>query len=385
MIHNAIVLSMSRRVADILEILEQLVGFDTSSHKTNVPLVHWVRDYLDRHGVASELLPDASGEKLNLIARIGDASARGIVLNGHTDVVPAEPGRWSSDPFSLHRRGDRVFGRGTTDMKGFLSVVLAAVPEMKAADLRRPIILAFSHDEEVGCLGTPGLVAAISPGQEVIVGEPTSLRPGIRHKGARLQTLSITGVAAHSGTPERGVNAIEYGQRAMADLIELGHGLAAQDDVFPSNLVITAAKGGNAPNIVPPEFELTWMFRPADGADAAEVGAKIEGIATMTTLALEARDSRAGATLSTLCDVPPFCADVSALSADLQGVLAQNGSPVSLDFATEAGIFHDGGHDVIVCGPGDMAQGHIDDEFVEIAALEAGRDFISDVIDAARA
>ncbi len=385
MIHNALVLTMGQSIADILEILERLVGFDTSSHKTNVPLVRWVKDYLDRHGVASELLPDASGEKLNLIARIGEGSMRGIVLNGHTDVVPADPDRWSSDPFLLRRRGDRVFGRGTTDMKGFLSVVLSAVPEMKAADLRRPIILAFSHDEEVGCLGTPGLMAAMPPGQEVIVGEPTSLRPGIRHKGARLQTLSITGVAAHSGTPEQGVNAIEYGQRAMAGLIDIGNALATQDGEFQSNLTITAAKGGSAPNIVPPEFEVTWLFRPANSADAADVGTKIERIAAMTTQTLEARDPRAGAVLSTVCDVPPLRTEVSAMSASLQGVLIQAGPPVSLDFATEAGIFYHDGHDVIVCGPGDMAQGHTDDEFIEIAALEAGRKFIGDVIDAAGA
>jgi len=383
MIHSAIVLSMGGSIADSLEILERLVGFDTSSHKTNLPLVHWVKGYLDRHGVASELLPDASGEKLNLIARIGDASARGIVLSGHTDVVPADPGRWSSDPFSLRRLGDRVFGRGTTDMKGFLSVVLAAVPDMKAADLQRPIILAFSHDEEVGCLGTPGLMGALPAGQEVIVGEPTRLRPGIRHKGARLQTLAITGVPAHSGTPEQGVNAIEYGQRAIAGLIDLGNELAAQDGAFPSNLTVTAAKGGSAPNIVPPEFEVTWMFRPASNADAADVGAKIARIAAMTTEALETRDPRAGAVLSTVCDVPPLCTEVSAMSASVRNVLTQAGPPVSLDFATEAGIFHEGGHDVIVCGPGDMAEGHTDDEFIEISALEAGRTFIGDVIDAA--
>lgn len=376
---------MQSGISEILGILERLVGFDTSSHKSNAPLVLWVRDYLAANGVDCDLLPDAGGEKFNLLARIGGGSGRGIVLSGHTDVVPADPAAWRSDPFRLDRRGDRVYGRGTTDMKGFLSIVLAAVPAMRSAHLARPIYLAFSHDEEVGCLGAAALAASLPRKQEVIVGEPTSLRPGLRHNGARIQTLTVTGRAAHSGTPGLGVNAIEHAQPALQSLIAIGSTLAQTSSDFPSSLVVTGVRGGGAVNCVPAQCEVTWLFRPSGQPDSARVEAEIARITDRTHGAVTANFHGGGARVSTICDVPAFVVDAADLDAGLLGTIAARDAPAILDFATEAGIFREAGHDVIVCGPGDMAQGHIDDEFIEVSELEAGMGLIAEVLDAARA
>lgn len=203
------------------EVLEHLVAFDTSSHKSNKPLIEWVKTYLEGQGVAAQTFDDATGLKQNLMATIGDPGGQGIVLSGHTDVVPAEAVHWSSDPFKLRLEDGKLFGRGTTDMKGFLSIVLAAVPDMAKRKLARPITLAFTYDEEVGCLGAPDLVERLPRFQRVIVGEPTSLVPGDRHKGGRVQIMTLKGVPAHSGTPELGVNAIAHAARALDGLAAL--------------------------------------------------------------------------------------------------------------------------------------------------------------------
>lgn len=376
---------MSGNIAHVLDILERLVGFDTTSHKTNAPLINWVKNYLDSHGVTCSLLPDVTGKKFNLVACIEGTSPRGIVLSGHTDVVPAFKGDWSCDPFALTRRGDRVYGRGTTDMKGFLSVVLEAIPKMKAAKLGRSITLAFSYDEEIGCFGAPEIAAMIPKGQEVIVGEPTSLVPSMKSKGARAQTLSVNGIPAHSGSPERGVNAIALIEPALAGLVSLGDALSNEEKEYRSNLVVTAITGGGALNVVPAHCALSWLFRPASGLDVESVSAGIDKIVSATIKSVMMANPKANVELKTNCDVPLFSANPLELKGELCRNILENQTTIDLPFATEAGIFHDAGHDVIICGPGDMAQGHIDDEYIEIADLENGQKFIGDIIDTARA
>ena len=365
------------RLETCIEILEQLVSFDTSSHRSNLPLISWIKAYLDRHGVETVLLNDPTGEKQNLIAVIGDRSLTGIVLSGHTDVVPADKDRWSSDPFRLRLEGDKAYGRGTTDMKGFLSVVLAAVPAMTSRGLKRPITLAFSYDEEVGCLGVPSLLDRLKPGQWIIVGEPTNLLPGIRHKGGRVQSMKIRGSPAHSGTPDLGVNAIASAIPVLQRLSELGADLAETGGGYPSNLVVTRISGGGPINLVPADCEVTWMLRAASKADTDQVDAELASLASEIDHDLKRRHKDAGAWLETSRDVPPF---VRTAPDGVLDRLTQGRAPVCLTFGTEAGFYSEAGHDVIVCGPGDMAQGHTDDEFIEIKALADGCRFIEDVI-----
>jgi acetylornithine deacetylase len=360
------------------DILARLVGFDTTSHKSNKPLIAWVKDYLKGHGVQAMLLDDDTGQKQNLIAIIGDPSAQGIVLSGHTDVVPADGQIWTSDPFTLRRDGGKLFGRGTTDMKAFLSAALAAVPEMVARDLSRPITLAFTHDEEVGCLGAPALVAKLNPGQQVIVGEPTRLAPGLRHKGARVQTLTLRGVPAHSGTPELGVNAVTPAAHALAALEDLAQHLSQGAGAYQSTLVVSKIAGGSAINIVPETCTITWMLRAVSSGDLAFADKRLSDLANDLDAVLKAQDPSAGARLETLADVPPF--GRGPLDATF-GSVTKGRPPVDLTFGTEAGIFGAAGHDVIVCGPGDMAQGHTVDEFITLQDFADGCRFIEDVIE----
>lgn len=368
------------RLETCIGILEKLVEFDSSSHRSNKPMVSWIKAYLDRHGVETTLLADPTGEKQNLLAVIGDSSLSGIVLSGHTDVVPAASERWSSDPFTLRLEGGRAYGRGTTDMKGFLSVVLAAVPAMKACKLKRPITLAFSYDEEIGCLGVPGLIDLLRPGQRIIVGEPTNLHPGIRHKGGRVQSLMIKGCSAHSATPDLGVNAIARIAPILQRLFQLDKDLAESGGSYPSNLVVTRISGGEAINVVPANCEISWMLRAVSKIDSDRVDAELTALALETDRELRSRNADAAAWLETISDVPPF---IRAVPDGLFDRLTRGRSPVNLAFGTEAGLFSDAGHDVMVCGPGDMAQGHIEDEFIEIGALADGCRFIGDVIDEA--
>src|SRR5580693_1929538 len=201
-------------------ILGELVAFDTTSHRSNLDLIAWVERYLADLGVASTRVPDAAGVKSNLLATIGPMVEGGVVLSGHTDVVPVVGQPWTSDPFLLTRRGDRLYGRGTCDMKGFLALALAAVPDLLAAVLRRPAHLAFSYDEEVGCLGAPSLIEAISalPHRPalVLIGEPTSLNVVSAHKGIFYHEVTVRGREAHSSQPHLGVPAIRSAVRLMA-------------------------------------------------------------------------------------------------------------------------------------------------------------------------
>lgn len=363
-----------------LEILDRLVGFDTTSHRSNAPLISWVKDYLDGHGVSSTLIPDKTGQKQNLIATIGDGNLPGIVLSGHTDVVPADAARWSGDPFRMRVDQGRAYGRGTTDMKGFLSIVLAAVPDMLARRLRQPITLAFSYDEEVGCLGVPDIVSRLPTGQRVIVGEPTRLHPGTRHRGGRVQAIRLKGRPAHSGTPELGVNAIAQASAVLSRLFDLDRSLAAGGGDFPSNLVVTGIAGGGPINVVPADCEISWMLRAASAEDAAEVERALTALTAEIDAALRAQHADAGATLITFCDVPPFHSTTTSACFDR---LTHGREAVNLSFATEAGFFAAQDHDVVVCGPGDMAQGHTDNEYIELEALAEGCRFIEDVIDEA--
>ncbi|MEP5731940.1 MAG: acetylornithine deacetylase [Sulfitobacter sp.] len=376
---------MPVELSQTISILEKLVGFDTTSHKTNVPLMLWISAYLENLGVSCRLLPNGSGDKQNLIAQIGPTTGRGIVLSGHTDVVPAIAGKWTSDPFSLVLREGQLFGRGTTDMKGYLANVLAAVPDMVKADLTSPLTLAFSYDEEVGCLGAQALVAALPPDQDVIVGEPTRLHLGVGHKGAQIQCLKITGVAAHSGLPEFGVNAIAHLQPVLTRLAELGTKLSNRAGSYASNLVVTGVSGGGAPNIIPDQSELTWLFRPKDDADMGMGIQEIEKIVSDTRKTLQAEKIGTDVSLTTTCNVPFFQATDTFRAGGLCRAVLENCDGILLPFATEAGIYAAAGHDVIVCGPGDMAQGHIVDEYIEVDDLAAGQKFIEGVIHAASA
>src|SRR5215470_10956883 len=270
-----------------IEILDALVGFDTTSRNSNLPLIAWIEDYLDRHGVAHERIPDRSGTKSNVWATIGPADKPGYILSGHTDTVPVDGQSWTSDPFRLARRDGKLFARGSTDMKGFLACCLAAVPAMKARPLKQPIHLAISYDEEVGCVGVRDMIAQLKQAPVrpagCFVGEPTNMGVVIGHKGKRSLRVTVHGRTCHSSLAPHGVNAVEFAARLIVKIREISERLAqsgARDPLYdvPFTTAHTGTvQGGTALNIVPDRCTFEFEFRSiaADDLDAlvAEVKA----------------------------------------------------------------------------------------------------------------
>src|SRR5260221_1789798 len=269
------------------EILRRLVAFDTVSANSNLALIEWVADYLGGYGIATSLTFNEARDKANLFATIGPAEAGGgVILSGHTDVVPVIGQPWDSDPFALVERDDKLYGRGTADMKSFIAIALALVPELKVRPLRRPLHLALSFDEEVGCFGVPHLIESLPRGAArpslVIVGEPTNMAVANAHKGCHVFATAGTRLAPPSSAPQRGVNAIV----AASEIIQFIAGLAGEaraaarpesgfEPPYTSFNIGTIA-GGTAMNIIPRDCEFTWEFRPLPGEDAAAISDRIE-------------------------------------------------------------------------------------------------------------
>jgi acetylornithine deacetylase len=369
-------------------LLETLVAFDTTSHRSNLELIAWVEDYLAGHGVTSERVPDAGGAKSNLLATIGPKIAGGVVLSGHTDVVPVEGQPWTSDPFVLTRRGERLCGRGTCDMKGFIALALAAVPDILAAGPRRPAHLAFSYDEEIGCLGAPGLIRrmieSVPTPSLVLIGEPTSLAIATAHKGILYHEVVVTGREAHSSQPQLGASANMTAARLMAALDGLAQRLEREADPaspfepkWPT-LTIGLVHGGTAPNILARECRFVFDLRSPAGIDTDAALAGFMTLAAAEDAAIRERAPDGGVSVRRIADVPAFEAarggGAEALARRLAG---DNGPAATVSFGTEAGQFQAAGLPVILCGPGSVDQAHQPDEYVEIVQMQRGADMMA--------
>jgi len=267
------------------EILRDLVAFDTTSAKSNLPLMSYVQDYLAAHGLLSRLIHDETGTKANLWASMGPETVGGVILNGHTDCVPVDGEVWASDPFTLTERDGRLYGRGSADMKGFLASALAAVPRIMQMDLQRPVHLAFSHDEEIGCIGVRSLLRDEAVNQArasaCIVGEPTLMQVVTGHKGGRAYRCHFTGRPVHSSLAPHGQNAIESAAELVVFLKRLASELSAGpfDDDFDlvhSTLSVGRIEGGTAINIVPSSATVTFEFRNLLEVDQEAIFKKIE-------------------------------------------------------------------------------------------------------------
>jgi len=371
-----------------IAILGDLVAFDTTSHRSNLGLIAWIERYLGDLGVASARVPDAAGVKSNLLATIGPMVDGGVALSGHTDVVPVVGQPWASDPFLLTRRDDRLYGRGTCDMKGFLALALAAVPDLLAASLRRPAHLAFSYDEEIGCLGAPSLIAAISalPARPalVLIGEPTSLNVVSAHKGIFYYEVTVRGREAHSSQPHLGVSAIRSAVRLMACLEAIAERLEGEaDPASPfdpkwATLTIGTVNGGTATNILALDCRFVFDLRSAAGSDPGEILRPFFDLAAREDLAIKARAPDGGVTVRMLADVPAFEATVGGPGEVLARRLAGDNGPVrTVSFGTEDGQFRNAGFETILCGPGSIDQAHQPDEYVEISQIERGAAMMS--------
>jgi acetylornithine deacetylase len=369
------------------ELLARLVGFDTTSHRSNLPLVRFVEDYLAQHGVASKLLPSADGAKASLFATIGPGALPGVALSGHTDVVPVEGQSWSSDPFVLAERHGRLYGRGTADMKGFLACALAAVPDFLRRELATPIHLVFSYDEEVGCLGVRPLIAELgrrfARPRMVIVGEPTSMGVVDAHKGPVRWHVDIRGRAAHSSMAPLGVNAISVAGKLLDELarIEAELKLAPQLVRFDppyATLQVTRIEGGTATNIVPVSCHLDFDVRALPGIDVAAIDKRIRAFADKECLPeMRGVAPEAGIDIAIANQVPPFSAGSASEAVALALNLAGQNETHAVSYATEAGLFQEAGSPAVVIGPGDIAQAHAADEWIASEQIDKCMAFLA--------
>ncbi len=379
------------------DLLAKLVAFPTVSRDSNLALIDYVRNYLAGHGVESRLVPNDDGSKANLYAQIGPSEPGGVILSGHTDVVPVDGQPWTTDPFTLTEKDGRLYGRGAADMKGFEACVLAAVPEMLAAGLKRPIQIALSYDEEIGCLGAPRMIRemreTLPPASAVIVGEPTMMEVVSRHKGVIRMITDVRGYEVHSAQMHRGVSATMVAARLAVWAEERMRAAkaaaeAAEDPVAAlfeppyTTWHVGQIQGGTAPNITAKDCRFWLDIRNMPGEDQEATIAAYE--AEVARLRAEIKAVRPEADISvTLHSQTPGCrkepdetAEAERLARSLTG---DNGEHV-VAYGTEAGQFQDEGYSAIICGPGDIAQAHQADEFISKAQLAEGSKFVSRLI-----
>ena len=373
-------------------ILERLVAFDTTSHLSNLALIEWVETYLAGHGVASRRVANEDGRKANLLATVGPNVAGGVVLSGHTDVVPVEGQPWTSDPFVLTRRGERLFGRGSSDMKGFLALALAAVPDLLAANPKRPAHLAFSYDEEIGCFGAPHMIKVIAaelPAPALcVVGEPTMMQAVSGHKGVGAWRVTVRGHEAHSAQTHLGVSAIMQAVSLMAHLTALAQRLEREADpasiYHPKHATLTIGRvhGGTAANILARECAFLFDLRSPPGVDPRATLAEFLALCRDTEAAMRTRFPECAVTVEQLSDVPAFAPEEGgAAEAFVRRLTGDNGPARVVSFASEAGQFQQGGFSTILCGPGSIDQAHQPDEYVDVAQLERGADFMARLVE----
>lgn len=359
--------------------LARLLAFDTTSRESNLALIREVADYLSTLGVSHQLMYNPEGTKANLYAWLGPAEAGGVMLSGHTDVVPVDGQPWTVEPFSLTEQQGRYYGRGAADMKGFLACVLAALPAFLQQPLRMPLHLAFSYDEEVGCLGVRSLIDMLNSHPQkpalCIIGEPTEMRPVFGHKGKVAMRCQVTGHACHSAYAPQGVNAIEYASRLIAYMGDLSQQLSRhQDSRFSpaySTLQTGVIRGGSALNIVPAECSFDFELRHLPDQPADNTIEAITHYAQHSLLPqMQAVSSQTAIEFTPLSRYPGLCTDPQSDIA--RWVMEWSGcnEASTVPYGTEGGLFDEAGVATMVCGPGSMDQGHKADEFVAIEQLQ---------------
>lgn len=376
--------------AETLECLRQLIAFDTTSRNSNLALIDWAEARLAGHGARIRRSYNPERTKANLFASFGEGPG-GVVLSGHSDVVPVDGQAWTTDPFRAEIRDGKLYGRGACDMKGFIAVVLAQAETFAQAPLRSPIHVALTYDEEAGCLGIAPLLqdlaqAGIRP-DGCIVGEPTSMEMVTAHKGGRVYRCTVHGRAAHSSLTPRGVNAIEYAARVISFIQDLSWREEAQGprleglDVPFSTISTNMISGGNGRNIIPAACEFFFDYRYVPGKPPEEF---IEQIRAYIAEHVEPRMKRghpqAGVALELTGSIPGLSPDEQSSIAGLARSLLRPRPSAKVSYGTEAGFFQQAGIPSIVCGPGSIEQAHKADEFVPLAQLAECERFMQQLV-----
>ncbi|MCU1716155.1 acetylornithine deacetylase [Pseudomonas sp. 5P_3.1_Bac2] len=364
------------------EILADLIAFDTTSRESNLALIDYVQRYLSDLGISSQLLFNPERSKANLYARLGPAGAGGVMLSGHSDVVPVDGQAWTVPPFALTQQQGRLYGRGTADMKGFIACVLASLPQFLAQPLRLPLHIAISYDEEVGCLGVRSLLEWLEASPErpaiCLIGEPTQMQPVLGHKGKLAMRCDVHGAACHSAYAPQGVNAIEYAAKLIGKLGEIGSQLAAverHDGRFdpPYSTVQTGViSGGRALNIVPEHCRFDFEMRALPADDPAQVLGELQSYARDELLPqMRAVNQASQIHFTELSSYPGLLTDPRSAAAQLLKLLCGDAQASTVAFGTEGGLFDAAGIATVICGPGSMEQGHKPDEYVSLTQLAA--------------
>lgn len=369
------------------EILGDLIAFPTVSSEGNLELIAHAADLLSNVDARISINIDNTGTKANLFATLGPEGDGGIVLSGHTDVVPTEGQDWTGDPFVMDERGGRLYGRGACDMKGFIACCLAMAPKFAASDLRRPLHFAFTYDEEIGCFGARALMdeldrAGIRP-SVAIIGEPTGMRVIEGHKGCFEYTTEFTGSEGHGSQPERGVNAVEYAVRYVARLIEIGERLkarapeASRFDPPWSTVQVGRMTGGAARNIIAGHCSVEWEMRPVRPDDVTFVKGDIGSYVEAELLpAMRAVAPHADIVTHTIGEIEGLQVMSQSEAREIMCELTGETDPQVVAFGTEAGLFQGAGISTVVCGPGFIDQAHKPDEYVALDQLGACMDML---------
>lgn len=374
------------------EMIERLIAFDTTSRDSNLALIDFVSDYLKSHGLKPRLIPNAERTKANLLCTLGPDAPGGIILSGHTDVVPVDDQPWDSDPFTVVEKEGRLYGRGTADMKSFSAVALALVPEFLRCGVKTPIHLALSYDEEIGCLGVrpmiDEIVRHVPRPKLAIIGEPTDMKVVNAHKGIRSFRTIVTGREAHSSQTDRGVNAVMVAAELIVHLRDIAEEMRRRGDPtgrFDPPYTTTQAsviEGGTALNILARHCAFQWEYRFLPGTDENEIFARFDAYAQREVLPrLRAIAPEADIVTSARSRVPPLIADGASPAEALAKQLTGRNAAEAVSYGTEAGLFQEAEIPSVVCGPGNISQAHKPNEFIEIAQVEACVAFMRRLID----
>lgn len=379
---------------EVTRILTDLIGFDTTSRHSNLALIAYAESLLADFGVGADLVYDEGGGKANLFATLGGGDAPGVVLSGHTDVVPVDGQNWRTDPFAVEIAGGKLFGRGSCDMKGFIAVCLAHVDTILRAKLKTPVHLALTYDEEVGCLGVGGLLAELARREirprACIVGEPTSMGVVRAHKGMLSKRCRVRGRAGHSSLPHLGVNAVGMAAEVISHIHKIAERVAREgpfDHGFvPPHTTLHAGvvHGGTVNNVIANECEFIFEIRNLPKQVPLELFEEVRDFAAKKLLPkMRAVSDETGFDWETLSDYPGLDTQAGAEVVSLvSGLLDGDDAPGKVCYGTEGGLYDRAGIPAVVCGPGSIEQAHKADEYVDLAQLARGEKFVRDLVDA---
>jgi len=381
--------------AESRAIIERLINFKTVSRDSNLGLIEWVRDYLHGFGAITRLTHDATGKKANLFATLGDSPKPGLILSGHTDVVPVDGQNWDTDPFAAVERDGKLFARGSADMKGFIGIILAQAPKFVAAlndnRLDAPLHYSLSYDEEVGCLGVRSLIRDLEENDirpaGCVVGEPTSMQPIIAHKGTHRFRCTVHGREAHSSYVTHGVNAIEYAARLVVFIRQIADRLAQIEQrdygftVPYSTLSTGLIHGGIAANVVPKDCVFSFDMRTLPQASPDALYQEIRAYAERLAQEMRAVDAAAGIDLEWVSQTVGLAAAETDAIVQWAMQLARSSTVGKVSYGTEAGLFQKMGVPTVICGPGDIAEAHRPNEFVALDQLAQCERFMDRILE----